>query len=420
MGGDLPPAITTVQVDTEASATVSEDPPAPPEATYPYPGQANNGYGDPYQFYDGNRLDPISMGSHIEQRNSSSGDFTVEVQPSVSGSTSSQYPNSAYVGCDISITVNAVNASINSDTEISYFKGGDGGRGAHVNPSDDKSLESVVELGPTGPNVEGWTFGGDFDVLTNGWTDSCMWNYAGPGGSVNGAPVLSSLTGTQTHLSLDFGSSDDIFPVTGTVQATATNSAFSNSVIGPLKCHMIWHLPYENWHSYKPEQDEWVTPSLTIPDPGHAYYNSGITVHWLKDPTMWGEVGLGGNVAGIFSVLSNLAPNKLWAGLFAVAGVAGGTLDPTQEEATPMFDDSAWDNQNSIFVDTPADNSPATKWLYYMVPVFHAGYHVNFYEADAYDHHGFSGLAHKAIRKFYSAYWTGEFHKIDPSPNNGP
>ncbi len=178
--------------------------------------------------------------------------------------------------------------------------------------------------------------------------------------------------------------------------------------------NVTFHAPTENWVLWDSENPFWQGATAdSIPDPGYALHNAGITATWTYTDTVWAQAG-----AAFSAVGGNMVPNPYWAGFLAAASIGFSQVQPKQVQQTVNFND-AWTDTNSTFDPKPADSSLDTMTHYKMVPELYVQYQPQIWRGDGYAANGYTGGVQTAIDKFLRADTAGDFTLITSDPTGG-
>ena len=163
------------------------------------------------------------------------------------------------------------------------------------------------------------------------------------------------------------------------------------------------HNPYDNWvknRSLLPIFE--AVQSFTIDSPGYAQSGGGIGCHWYEGGAEWAVMR---DVANALEPIgSGLLQNPIYAAGFSAAMIFLADAAPRPDHGIAPW---AWNSPGSTISGGPwTDNIQA----YDMIPALEIGYDRILQDADAYDYHGFTGLAHDVKTKRNGLKrWTGHF-----------
>ena len=252
------------------------------------------------------------------------------------------------------------------------------------------------------------------------WADESTYQWAAKIGSTNGQ-TLSGPFGSNMppgDLGLQYVPADE---PGGNVsagkqeQVTITLKDAQDGADATNTYNVTFHDPTENWVLWDSENPFWQGATAdSIPDPGYALHNAGITGTWEYTDTVWAEAAEAFTEVGSHAV----GENPYWASFLTAASIAFSKVQPQQVQQTVNFND-AWTDSNSTFDPKPADSTQDTMTHYKMVPELYVQYEPQIWRGDGYAASGYTGGVQTAIDKFLQADTAGDFTLITSDPTGG-
>ncbi|HLI49699.1 MAG TPA: hypothetical protein VKV18_13560 [Chthonomonas sp.] len=389
-------------------------------------------------------------GLDVLELDGSSGDITFDVTPNLALSVSVVYPlpdagDSVYAGIQGSTSFRQLLPVEVTCQEIepSYYKDSNGNRAMHFRNSDlSIDVDTVADFGqdyipplpvfpPSTPLVASpryhaeHTFQAVQDIYTNP-----QWLWTITGDDANSV----SLRSPNGYFSTDFttnpldcffaiGGADGInspssvkFPRSDTIHVSVSGKNPDGSD-GPSfvnEMRVTWHRSAENWQPYKnPVYATPVYPPVSVESPGYAYKNSSIRATFQYDNFQWAF--LSHLTQDVTMILTALAPeDPVFIALLAAAGVFVNSQmqNPKEVNQEVSFND-AW---SSIYSSFYPDRSHSMN-QYQMYPLMAVTYQAQYFVADGYDQHGYSGNVYGYVEKVSTIELCGDFYLItDPPP----
>lgn len=190
---------------------------------------------------------------------------------------------------------------------------------------------------------------------------------------------------------------------------------------GTANYYVTFHALTENWQLWHTGDLFWQEANLDHCDGdndstgtlAYAYHNTTVTGHFMYTDE---EGGVNTALIDMFAVGTGLV-DPPWAGFIAAVGIAYSQVQP-QDNPTGVAFNTAWNVTDSTGI--PAGRDPSLMDFYRMRPILLVQYQPQFWRGDAYGTQGYTGGATESFNKFTGGVkGAGDFSPTTQPPPGG-